>query len=156
MRKHNAKTYVLFIAVPLAVGALSAFLSREGMEAFETLRRPSLSPPAAVFPIVWTILYILMGVSAALVRLSRERETDRAMCVFGAQLFVNFWWSIFFFRWQLRGWAFFVLLLLIALVVWMIFAFRRIRPLAGKLNLPYLLWLCLAAWLNAGVWILNR
>ena len=113
-------------------------------------------PPAAAFPIVWTILYVLMGISAALVWLSRDSERGNAMFVFGAQLFVNFWWSIFFFRWQIRGYAFFWLLLLIALVVWMIAAFRKIRPLTGKLNLPYLLWLCLAAWLNAAVWILNR
>ena len=156
MVKRNWKTFAFFIAVPLAVGALSAFLSREGMEAFESLQKPSLSPPAAAFPIVWTILYILMGYSAALVWLSRDSERGDALFVFGAQLFVNFWWSIFFFRWQIRGYAFFWLLLLIALVIWMIFAFRKIRPLAGKLNIPYLLWLCLAAWLNAAVWIMNR
>lgn len=156
MFKRNWKTFAVFIAVPLAVGALSAFLSREGMAAFEGLQKPTLAPPAAAFPIVWTILYILMGISAALVWLSRDRERGNAMFVFGAQLFVNFWWSIFFFRWQIRGYAFFWLLLLLGLVVWMIAAFRKIRPLAGKLNLPYLLWLCLATWLNAAVWILNR
>ena len=156
MVKRNWKTFAFFIAVPLAAGALSAFLSREGMEAFESLQKPSLSPPAAAFPIVWTILYILLGYSAALIWLSRDSERGDALFVFGAQLFVNFWWSIFFFRWQIRGYAFFWLLLLIELVIWMINAFRKIRPLAGKLNIPYLLWLCLAAWLNAAVWIMNR
>ena len=92
MRKHNAKTYVLFIAVPLAVGALSAFLSREGREAFETLRRPSLSPPAAVFPIVGTILYILMGIStvAALGLLwsgSAGKGRQTVPCAFSARSF---------------------------------------------------------------------
>lgn len=156
MLKRNWKTFAIFITIPLAAGALSAFLSREGMEAFESLQKPSLSPPAAAFPIVWTILYILMGYSAALIWLSRDSERGNALFLWGAQLFVNFWWSIFFFRWEIRGYAFFVLLLLLGLVVWMISAFRKIRSLAGKVNLPYLFWLCLAAWLNAGVWILNR
>ncbi len=156
MLKRNWKTLAFFIVLTLAVGALSAYLSREGMAAFETLKKPSLAPPAVVFPLVWTILYILMGISAALVWLSGSGERENAVFVFGAQLFVNFWWSIFFFRWGIRGYAFFWLLLLIALVVWMIAIFRKIRPPAAKLNIPYLLWLCLAAWLNAAVWLMNQ
>ncbi len=154
--KEKQKTYGFFIALPLLLGGLSAFFSREGMAAFETMKKPALAPPPAAFPIVWTILYVLMGISAAMVWLSRSRERDNAMFVFGAQLFVNFWWSIFFFRWELRGYAFSWLLLLFVLAAWMVKEFRAIVPKAGKLNLPYLLWLIVAAWLNAAVWIMNK
>lgn len=155
MKKHRFRIFFLFIALPLLIGALSAFLSREGMTDFELLRKPSLAPPGWVFPVVWTLLYLLMGISAALVWLSGSSERGGAVFLWGAQLFVNFWWSIFFFRWQIRGYALLWLLLLFVLAAWMTLSFRRIRPAAGRINYPYLIWLALAVWLNAAVWFLN-
>ena len=146
-KKRAIMRYAGYVAGTLGVGGLSALLSRGGMEAFAHLKKPSFSPPGWVFPAAWTLLYILMAVSAAMIA---------ALFTYCAQLFVNFWWSIFFFAWGLRLTAFFWLLLLLALAVAMAFRFGNIRPAAGKLNIPYLLWLVFAGVLNISVYILNK
>ena len=137
---------------------LSGFLSRAGTELYShTMVKPPLSPPAIVFPIVWSILYGLMGISAARIWMaapSRERSTG--LNLFIIQLVVNFFWSLIFFNAQAYGFAVLWLLLLWSLVLGMIFVFHRIDPLAAWLQVPYLLWLTFAAYLNLGVWLLNR
>jgi len=140
------------------VGALSGWLSREGFQIYmDSVQQPSLSPPAWVFPIVWTILYALMGISAARVRLSAASpERNKSINLFLIQLVVNFFWTLIFFNAQAYGFAFLWLLLLWALVLAMILQFRRVDPLAAKLQAPYLLWLTFAAYLNFAVWYLNR
>lgn len=153
---NKPKTYLVSILVALATGGLSALLSRGGMEQYASLNLPPLSPPGIVFPIVWTILFILMGISAALIYCSEDLDRQAALRIYAAQLVVNFFWSIFFFGLQWRLFSFFWLLLLAALVIWMIVRFSRILPLAGWLQLPYLLWLVFAGYLNLGVWFLNR
>ena len=158
MMKQNWKTYAFWIGLAEAVGALSGFLSREGTKVFsETVTQPPLSPPMILFPIVWGILYALMGISAARISLSPpSRERNRGLNLFIAQLVVNFFWSLIFFNAQAFGFAFLWLLLLWVLVLWMILTFRKIDPLAAWLQVPYLLWLTFAAYLNLGVWYLNR
>lgn len=158
MMKQNWKTYAFGIGLAEAVGALSGFLSREGTKAFsETVAQPPLSPPMILFPIVWGILYALMGISAARISLSPpSKERNRGLNLFIAQLVVNFFWSLIFFNAQAFGFAFLWLLLLWVLVLWMILTFRKIDPLAAWLQVPYLLWLTFAAYLNLGVWYLNR
>ena len=123
----------------------------------QTAIQPPLSPPAILFPIVWSILYAFMGVSAARVWLSQPSE-DRSngLNLFVAQLVVNFFWSLIFFNAGAYGFAFLWLLLLWALVFAMILTFRKVDPLAAYLQIPYLLWLTFAAYLNFGVWYLNR
>ena len=156
MRSSRMKTTILFLAIPLLTGGLSAFLSREGMKAFQSLRQPSWAPPMWLFPVVWTLLYLLMGYGAARVWNTRRRGRGDAVFLFGAQLFVNFWWSIFFFAWGVRLFAFFWLLLLIVLVLAMLLSFKTLDATAARLNIPYLLWLVLAAWLNMSVYLLNK
>lgn len=158
MMKQNWKTYAFWIGLAEAVGALSGFLSREGTKVFsETVTQPPLSPPMILFPIVWGILYALMGISAARISLSPpSKERNWGLNLFIAQLVVNFFWSLIFFNVQAFGFAFLWLLLLWVLVLWMILAFRKIDPLAAWLQVPYLLWLTFAAYLNLGVWYLNR
>lgn len=158
MRKQNWKTYAFWIILTEAVGALSGWLTREGTEIFnQTAIQPPLSPPSIVFPIVWGILYALMGISAARISMApQSKERNRGLNLFLTQLVVNFFWSLIFFNAQAYGFAFFWLLLLWALVLWMILTFRKVDPLAAKLQIPYLLWLTFAAYLNFGVWILNR
>jgi len=156
VKNERLKTYVSSILIPLILGALVGLLTQRCMENFEALHQPPLSPPGWLFPIVWTILYALMGVSFGMIRLSRSSQREDALFLFALQLFVNLVWPILFFCWELRLSAFFVLLLLIALVIAMIARFWRIKPLAGALNLPYLVWLGFAAWLNAAVYWLNR
>lgn len=150
--------YLLWIPVVEAVGALSGFLSRTGTRIYgETIQKPSLSPPAIVFPIVWTILFALMGFGAARIAASPEgRDRSRALNVFVIQLTVNFFWSLIFFNGQAFAFAFFWLLILWLLIVIMIVIFSGIDSLAALLQIPYLLWVTFAGYLNYGVWQLNR
>ncbi len=157
--KYTWKTirpYVVSAAIALAVGGFSALLSRGGMRAFEMLNKPPLAPPAAVFPIVWTVLYILMGVGAARVYLSAEPTRRDALFAYALQLFVNFFWPILFFVLEMRLFAFFWLLLLLALVIGMTLLFYRSSRWAALIQVPYIVWLLLAGYLNLGVYLLNR
>lgn len=154
----KGKTYAFWILGVEAVGALSGFLTRDGTALYsQTILKPPLSPPAAVFPIVWALLFLLMGVGAARVSLSPpSRERLRSLRLFLLQLAFNFFWSILFFNFQRFGLALLWLLALWALILSMILAFRRVDALAAKLQIPYLLWVSFAAYLNLGVWLLNR
>lgn len=158
MRKHNWKTYAFWIGLTEAVGGLSGWLTREGSQYFnEHVTQPPLSPPGIVFPIVWGILYALLGIGATRVWLAPpSADRQRGLNLYIAQLVLNFFWSLIFFNAQAYGFAFFWLLALLALVIWMTLTFRKVDPLAAKLQIPYLLWLIFAAYLNLGVWYLNR
>lgn len=148
---------LICILIPLAVGALAGWLSREGMSLYQTMYKPLLSPPGWVFPAAWSLLYILMGIASCLVycsEASRPRK-KRALLLYGLQLAVNFVWPLLFFRFGLLWLSFFWLLLLIGLVWACMTLFRYILPKAGKLMLPYLLWLFYAAYLNLGAALLN-
>ena len=156
--KRNRKPYLFWILLTEAVGALSGWLTGTAMKSYSTsIMKPPLSPPGWVFPIVWTILFALLGIGAARIYLS-EPSTHRSLGLnlFIAQLTVNFFWSPIFFNLQAFGFSFFWLLLLLGLVLAMIFVFRKTDPTAAKLQIPYLLWLTFAAYLNLGVWYLNR
>ena len=146
------------IAVPLLVGVVSAFLTSGGMEMFETIVKPPLSPPNWLFPVVWTILYILMGISSYLILTSgaEQEKIEKAISIYGYQLVVNFLWPTFFFNLQWYLFSFFWLLLLWLLVFQMIRKFSEIDKRAALLNLPYLIWLTFAGYLNLGIWWLNR
>lgn len=156
MKKKPVLSAVLLIAIPLAVGGLSALLTRESMADYEKLIQPPLAPPGVVFPIVWTVLFLLMGISAVLVYRADSPQRDDAFFIWGAQLFVNFWWPVFYFRLGLRLVSFFWLWLLIILVAVMLYRFRQIRPAAALLNIPYFLWLFFAAYLNLATYLLNK
>ena len=157
MKQMKWKPYVFWILLSLGVGLLSGLLSRPGMEAYrQTVVQPPLSPPAFLFPVVWTILYILMGISTARIYLTEPSELrSKGLNLFIIQLAVNFFWSLIFFNLQAFSLAFLWLLLLWGLVAWMIITFRQVDPKAALLQLPYLLWLTFAAYLSAGVWYLN-
>ena len=123
----------------------------------QQIMQPPLSPPAIVFPIVWTVLYALMGIGAARVsQVAESPQRNRALNIFVVQLVVNFFWSLFFFNIQAFGFSYLWLLLLIVLVAVMVYTFWKVDPLAGILQLPYLLWVIFASYLNLGVWLLNR
>jgi tryptophan-rich sensory protein len=140
------------------VGALSGFLTREGTQRYlETVEKPPLSPPGIVFPIVWTVLFVLMGIGAARIYLMpASNARSGALKIFLIQLAVNFFWSILFFNLSGYGLALLWLFLLWGLVLWMIVAFYRLDRPAALLQIPYLLWITFAAYLNFGVWMLNR
>ena len=156
--KRNWKVYLVWIGVAEAVGALSALFSRGGMEAYgDTVLQPPLSPPMWLFPVVWGLLYALMGISAARIWLTSESpQRSRGLNLFSAQLIVNFFGSLIFFNLQAFGLAFVWLLLLWVLVAWMILTFYPVDTLAAWLQVPYLIWLTFAAYLSFGVWMLNQ
>ncbi len=158
MKTRNWKSYLLWILGTEAVGVLSGLVSREGQQLFSaTVTQPPLSPPAILFPIVWTLLYALMGFGAARIAQSDASPArSLGLNLYIAQLIVNFFWSPIFFNAQAYGFAFLWLLLLWGLVLWMILAFRKVDPIAARAQVPYLVWLTFAAYLNAGVWYLNR
>jgi tryptophan-rich sensory protein len=158
MKQRTWKIYAIWIALTEAVGILSGILSRSGSEAFsESVQQPPLSPPSFLFPIVWTILYTLMGIGAARVSMAPDlANRQRGLNLFIVQLIINFFWSLFFFNAQAFGFAFLWLVLLWVLVFLMIRAFGKVDQTAAKLQIPYLVWLTFAAYLNFGVWLLNR
>lgn len=149
----------LLISIGIAelVGVLSAVLSGNSWGFYKELSRPPFSPPGIVFPIVWVILYALMGISAYLIEQSKspEVEKQKALRIYAAQLFLNFLWSIVFFRFELFGLSVIIILTLLFLVALMIYSFYKIEPPAAYLNIPYFLWLVFAAYLNIGIVILN-
>lgn len=157
MKKQPWKVYAFWILLSEAVGAVSGWISRSGMERYsESVVQPALSPPMFLFPIVWVILYALMGIGAARVSLSPDsRHKDLALNLFVAQLVFNFFWTPIFFNAQAFGLAFGWIIVLWILVLAMILVFRKVDPLAAWLQLPYLAWLSFAAYLNYGVWMLN-
>jgi tryptophan-rich sensory protein len=157
MKNANWKVYTLWISLAEAAGLLSGLLSRVGMVNFsQTVAQPPLSPPGWLFPVVWTILYGLMGISAARIWLSPPSDNrSRGLNRFLAQLIVNFFWSPIFFNTGAYGFALLWLLLLWVLVVLMILSFRKVDKTAALLQIPYLIWLTFAAYLNWGVWQLN-
>ena len=146
------------IAIPLLVGAIAALLTSGGMKMFEALEKPTLSPPGWLFPIVWTILYTLMGISSYLIITSgaQQEKIDKAISIYGYQLAVNFLWPTFFFNMQWYLFSFLWLILLWILVMIMILRFREIDKRAAGLNVPYLIWLTFAGYLNFAIWLLNK
>lgn len=154
--KRDVKGLLIFLAIPLAVGGLAALLSG-GMGLYRELVKPPLSPPGWVFPIVWSVLYLLMGWASYRVYTSGA-DPDRvrnALILYGAQLFVNFLWPIVFFRLGLLLTAFWVLLVLWVLVLFTMRTFSRIDEKAGDLLIPYFLWVTFAGYLNLGFFLLN-
>lgn len=151
------KQLIICVAVPLAVGALAALLTRGGMEDYADMYKPLLSPPAWVFPVVWTLLYVAMGVASYLVYTSSAspERIRRAMRSYVLQLAANFIWPLLFFLLGAYLLAFIWLILLFALALSCALRFGYIDARAGKLMAPYLVWLFFAAYLNLGVYLLN-
>ncbi|HIW60157.1 MAG TPA: tryptophan-rich sensory protein [Candidatus Anaerobutyricum avicola] len=153
--KFQWKKLVVCLLLPLAVGGLAAFLTRNSMDLFAMVKKPPLSPPGWLFPVVWTILYLLMGFASYLV-LVAEKPGRTAWKFYLAQLAFNFVWPILFFHLQMYLLSFVWLLLLWMLILVTILWFTRSSRLAGYLLIPYLLWVTFAGYLNLGIYILNQ
>lgn len=149
--------YIIGIGSAVAVGAVSGLLSMGGMERYsETVLKPPLTPPDWLFPVVWTILYVLMGIGATRIWLSPDSpDRSRGLNLYIAQLIVNFFWSLIFFNAQTFGFAVLWLILLWILVFLMIRSFYKVDRIAALLQVPYLIWLTFALYLNIAVWLLN-
>lgn len=148
--------YVISILLVFLVGGISGLVTATGMQAYELLVKPPLTPPSFVFPIVWTILYLLMGIGAAIVWKSDSPVRGTALTVYAIQLFFNCLWGVLFFGLHARLVAFIWLVALWLLIIVMIVLFYKAKPIAGYLQLPYLLWVTFAGYLNLAIWWLNR
>lgn len=153
---NKIKPYVYWIAGTLLVGVLAAFLTRGNMEFYETINKPTLAPPGSWFPVVWTILYILMGIGAALIYIKGSGEQRFcALRLYVIQLIFNFLWTIVFFNFRWFLFAFIWLMILWVLIIAMIVKFYKISPAAAYMQIPYLLWVTFAAYLNFMIYLLN-
>jgi len=157
MKQGKWKTYAFWILLTEAVGLIAGILTRDAVSQYsQIIQKPPLAPPGWLFPVVWTILYALMGIAAARIWLAEDSNMrDRAINLYLAQLIVNFFWPLFFFNLMAYGFSVIWLLLLWGLVLLTILQFWKIDRVAAWLLVPYLAWLTFAVYLNLGVWVLN-
>lgn len=153
-KKINIKALVISIIVPIVIGLIGSLLGNSNM-GFEMVNKPIFSPPGFIFPIVWTILYIFMGISSYLIYTSNNKNKNKALKIYLLQLIVNMLWTFFFFNLKWYLFSFIWIILLIALVITMIKEFTRINKTAGYLQIPYLIWLIFASILNLSIYLLN-
>lgn len=149
------KSLILNILLSVGTGLLSSFVTGSFSALYQDVNRPALAPPAWIFPVVWSILYILMGISSYIISESNADMKSSALRVYYLQLAVNFLWSPLFFVFRLYWFSFFWLLILWILVLVMIIRFSKINKTAAYLQIPYLIWLTFAAYLNFSVAVLN-
>ena len=152
----NRNVYFFFIAVSLFVGAAASLLTSGNMNIYSSVITPPLSPPSIVFPIVWTFLYLLLGISAARIYIANDKKWNTSLTIWALQLAVNFFWSLIFFNLQAFLFAFIWLILLWVLIVIMIFMFYQKDKIAAYLQIPYLIWVTFAGYLTLGIYLLNR
>ena len=155
---NKVKPYIYSVITALAVGGLSALVTMGNMDIYESINRPYLSPPPVVFPIVWSILFVLMGISSALVYTKQSKDqhaASTALKIYALQLIFNFVWSILFFNLQAYLVSFIWLMALWALILAMIIQFYKISKAAALLQIPYLAWVTFAGYLNIMIYILN-
>lgn len=147
------KIYLKSIFLPVIVGGIVGLIISSFID-YNILNKPPLSPPSIIFPIMWTILYILMGISYGILK-EKTLLDKKVSNIYYIQLFVNALWSIFFFVFKWRLFSFIWLILLILLVVAMIILFYKKNKLSGILQIPYLVWILFASYLNLFVYLLN-
>lgn len=149
------KIFALNIFIPIAVGGLSALLSG-GSDAFTGFQKAPLTPPPIVFPIVWAVLYTLMGISMALIILNgTEKEKNESIKIYTIQLVLNFFWSIIFFRFKAYLFAFFWIVALLVSIIYMIKTFYKAYHLSAYLQIPYLIWVAFATYLTLATYLIN-
>ena len=154
MKIRNKSALIISILIPLTVGTMSELFSGN-MSSYSILNKPAFSPPGFIFPVVWTILYILMGASSYIVYSSNSSNKSKALLLYCIQLFFNFCWSIIFFGLDLFLFAFIWLIALIFIIIIMIRQFLIVNPLSAYLQIPYLIWCIFAAYLNFSIFLLN-
>lgn len=158
MSKIKWKPLIFFFVITFAFSALSGILTRNNMSQYKEYNLPILAPPSWLFPVVWTILYILMAISAYLIYTSdaSKKEKTDSLFLYFLQLIINFFWSIIFFNLNQLFIGFLWIVLLWVIVIFMMIAFHKIKPIAAYLQIPYLLWISFAAYLNLQIYFLNK
>ncbi|MBP3201709.1 MAG: tryptophan-rich sensory protein [Lachnospiraceae bacterium] len=163
MKKLNVFKLVIAILIPLLVGGLSAFITKNAMMMFDTIKKPPLSPPGIIFPIAWSILYVLMGIASYLIyNLDIKKLNDaqivmrkNTLIIYVIQLVFNFFWSIIFFKFSMYKFAFVWLVILWVLVFVLIKNAFKLNKVSAYLMVPYLLWMTFAGYLNIMIAVLN-
>lgn len=153
MKKY--KYLLISIAIPLLIGLIIGLITMNSMDVYKELLLPKYAPPGFIFPIAWTILYTLMGIASYIVYQSDNEDKGRVLVFYGIQLIINFIWPILFFNLHLYLFSTIWLLLLLGMVIIVTYLFYKMKPLAGYLMLPYVLWLLFALYLNFNIFILN-
>jgi len=157
--KSKIKTFIIALIIPLAIGGLSAFLTRNNMDIYKEINSPPFSPPSIVFSIVWPILYVLMGISSALIWINRQKDIENAtkgLVYYAVSLVFNFEWSLIFFNFKRYLLAFIWLLAMLYFIIRMVIAYKKVCPVAAYLQIPYVVWVTFAGYLTFGIWWLNR
>ena len=150
------KEEIISLLIPLGIGFISGLISMGGIKNFNSLIKPFLSPPGFIFPIVWTILYILMGISSYLIYNENDYYSSFSLKIYALNLFVNFLWSPLFFGLGLRLFSFIWIVVLDIVVSYMIYNFYKVNKKAAYLQIPYLIWCIYATYLNLAFYLLNR
>lgn len=151
----NIKKLIIYIVVTIFIGSFFTLFIMNSFNIYDTITKPFLSPSKIVFPIVWSVLYILMGISIYMVSESKYLYKDKSYILYFLQLFINSIWPLFFFKFRLFFISFLIILLLLYLVIKMILEFNKINKYIAYIQIPYLLWLLFATYLNLGVFLLN-
>ena len=151
----NWKSLTANLVISLGTGILSAIITRNSMDTYKNLNLPKLAPPSILFPIVWTILFILMGISAYIIYESNSDQKQSALTIYSIQLLVNFIWPILFFNLELYLFSFIWIILLWLLIILMMTSFKKISSVAAYLQIPYLLWVTFASYLNFMIYYSN-
>ncbi len=149
--------FTLLLAIPLAIGFLASSLFSDTALVYNAFNLPPFSPPASIFGIAWTIIYILMGIASFFIFTAKAQRKDKisALFIYFFQLIINFFWTYIFFNLNLQLIAFLWIIFLILLVYILIKKFYPISKIASYLLLPYFLWLCYASYLNLFIFLLN-
>lgn len=159
MQLTSGRKLVLTVLLCESIGIVSGLLAGVANNPwFEALQKPSWNPPGYLFGPVWTALYLLMGISSWMIWKSPEPMNlkRKAFIFFSVQLFLNFWWSIFFFNFHSSLLALIDIVLMLLFISLSIFEFSKISKLAAWLLVPYLLWVSFATALNGTIWYLNQ
>ncbi len=156
MKDKIDKELIISILIPLGIGVISSLLSFGGMSNYDFLKKPFLTPPGFLFPIVWTILYILMGYSSYLIYNDNNYHSDCCLKIYAISLFVNFLWSPLFFGLNLRLFSLIWIIVLDIVVLYMTLCFYKVNKKAAYLQIPYSIWCLFATYLNLFFYLLNR
>ena len=151
-----SKEEIISLLIPLIGGFLSGIISMSGIKEFDSLIKPILSPPGFIFPIIWTILYVLMGISSYLIYNENEINSSCCLKIYAINLFLNFLWTPIFFGLNLRLFSFIWIILLDIVIVYMIYCFYKVNKKAAYLQIPYLIWSLFATYLNLAFYLINR
>lgn len=153
--KINWKRLIIITIITFVVGSFFSLITMNNMDTFKELEKP-INVPAVLFPIVWSILFILMSISCYIVTQSNDKNKDKAIIWYGVQLVINSLWSLIFFGFGAYLFAFIWIILLLITVIIMVAKFYNVDKKAAYLNIPYILWILFAGYLNFGIYLLNR